>query len=161
LFDTAFKRLQSKELSEEVVQELFVDIWHKRHTLEVTHSLSSYLASALKYKVLNQLRNEGVKHKHLHIIQTRQPLAVQPIEENLYYDELHTAYEKALNHLPAQCRRVFHLRRYEQRSFQEIAHQLDISVSTAEKHMVKALKLLRADLKDYVVTLAILFIIFS
>ena len=158
LFDSAYKRLQSREQAEEVVQELFTDVWQRRASLTLTHSFFTYLSVALKYRVLNQIRNEGVKNRHLHYIKARQNFAIHPIEEKVYYDELHTAYEKAVDQLPERCRLVFYLRRHEQRSFQEIATQLNISESTAEKHMVKALKLLRADLKDYVVTFTILFI---
>lgn len=161
LFDAAYKRLQSREQAEELVQEIFMDVWQRRSSLTLTHSFFTYLSSALKYKILNQIRSEGVKSKHLQYLKTHQHTPLHPIEEKVYYDELNLAYEKALDQLPERCRTVFHLRRYEQRSFQEIANLLQISESTAEKHMVKALKLLRADLKDYVVTLPPLFFIYA
>jgi len=54
-----------------------------------------------------------------------------------------------LETLPPQCRKVFELSRMEQLSYSEIASQLNISTNTVENHISKALKLLRIELKEF------------
>jgi RNA polymerase sigma-70 factor (ECF subfamily) len=55
----------------------------------------------------------------------------------------------ALDSLPEQCRIIFEMSRFEQLKYQEIANQLNLSIKTVENQMGKALKIMRAELKDY------------
>jgi RNA polymerase sigma-70 factor (ECF subfamily) len=79
------------------------------------------------------------------------------VEESVLYNELNTAIEKEINDLPERCRQAFKLSRKENLTFKEIAAKLDISVNTVEKHVAKALKILRTNLKDYIATFTFLF----
>jgi RNA polymerase sigma-70 factor (ECF subfamily) len=67
----------------------------------------------------------------------------------LQLKELQQKIDESCASMPEKCREVFYLSRREHLSYQHIAEQLGISVSTVEKHMVKALKILRARLKEY------------
>jgi RNA polymerase sigma-70 factor (ECF subfamily) len=57
LYSAAYKRVQSREVSEELVQDIFTALWMNRQTLAV-ENLSAYLYSAIKYKVINHLEKE-------------------------------------------------------------------------------------------------------
>ena len=57
LIDAAYKRLQSRQKAEDIVQEIFISLYNKREILEVTVSLKAYLNKALKFKVLNEVRS--------------------------------------------------------------------------------------------------------
>jgi RNA polymerase sigma-70 factor (ECF subfamily) len=65
-------------------------------------------------------------------------------------DELQQQINKAIETMPQQCRTVFILSRYENLTYNEIAEQLDISVKTVDKHICKALKIMRERLKEYI-----------
>jgi len=69
--------------------------------------------------------------------------------EQMDIETLELLVEKALNELPEQCRKVFELSRFEELKYKEIAERLCISVKTVESHIVKALKIFRMTLKDY------------
>ena len=79
--------------------------------------------------------------------------------ENLKLREVETHLAMALNKLPEKCRAVFPLSRFEELKYQQIAGQLNISVKTVETHMVKALKILRKEMADFLP--AILFTIIN
>ena len=69
--------------------------------------------------------------------------------QDLVGRELDGIVANAIDSLPDQCKLVFKLSRFENLTYAEIAEQLGISVKTVENHMVKALKVLREKLKDY------------
>lgn len=149
LLDEAFKRLGSREESEEIVQELFIYLWVNREKIHLTHSFSTYMFTALKYRVFNKIRRSVVEEKYLGEVIHSRPQQDETAEEYILYNDLKTAYEKEIENLPERCREVFMLRREENLSFKEIAEKLDISVNTVDKQLTKALKRLREKLKDY------------
>ena len=141
LIDAAYKRLHCRQRSEDLVQELFLNVYQRRTQIELTTSLRAYLNQALKYKVLNEFRSANTR-------QAYQAFFLNTICKNDFANELEAKelsrkIEDVLASLPEKCRQVFLLSRKENLSNKEIAAQLDISVSTVEKHIVKALKILR------------------
>lgn len=149
LLDEAYKRLKSKEESEEIVQELFIHLWCKRQEIHLTHSFSTYISVALKYRIFNHIRKKITEEKHLEFIRMNEPHYSEMVEERILYNDLHSAYKKEIENLPERCREIYNLRREENLSFKEIAEKLDISVNTVDKQLGKALKRLREKLKDY------------
>jgi len=150
LFNIAFKRLKSAEKTKEIIQELFVYLWENRHKIEIRESARAYLVTALRSRVLNHLRNEMIHAKHLANIQLNtSPFAVSP-EKEIEYKELEASIERYIFNLPDKCRQVFLLSRQQHLSFKEISKKLNISVNTVEKHIGKALKILRLNLRDFV-----------
>lgn len=160
LFDTAYKRVKSKEAAEEIIQELFTYLWCKREELQLTHSFSTYIHVALKYRIFNYIRKEINNNKYVDHIKKSQPHFNNAVEESVLYNELNLALEKEINNLPKKCKQVFHLSRKENLTLKEIAAELDISINTVEKHLGKALKIIRGNLKDYVATITFLFLLF-
>src|SRR5690554_1735129 len=148
LFDEAFKRLKSREESEEIVQELFIYLWVNREKIYLTYSFSTYISTALKYRVFNHIRRSITEDKYVRFIKD-DIYHAEIVEESVLYNDLQSAYEKEISNLPQRCREVYTLRREENLSFKEIAERLDISVNTVDKQLVKALKRLRAKLKHY------------
>src|SRR5690349_21251743 len=64
LYSTAFKRIQSREISEELVQDIFTSLWINRETATI-EVLSAYLFTAIKYKVINHLQKEMSKRTYI------------------------------------------------------------------------------------------------
>ncbi|HTE27980.1 RNA polymerase sigma factor [Flavitalea sp.] len=148
LIDSAYRRLQSKEKAEDIVQEIFIAIYHKRSTIEITSSLKAYLSQAVKFRILNYFRDETTRTEYLksHFLDDSNRNSFSP---DLESRELSSRIDQILRNLPQKCRQTFLLSRKEERSHKEISKDLNISVSTVEKHIVKALKVFRSDLKDY------------
>jgi|SRR5690606_21648900 RNA polymerase sigma-70 factor (ECF subfamily) len=153
LFEKAYKRLKSREQAEEVVQDIFTALWHNRNQIEINHSFVVYIHSALKYQVIGIYRSNEKKEKHLNMIQEQNQYEYQ-VEEALLYQELNAAVEAEVDRLPSKCKEAFNLSRKEHLSFKEIAEEMEISVNTVEKHIGKALRILRTNLKGFI-TLAL------
>ena len=139
--------------AEELVQTAFVVVWEKRESIEIHTSFKSYLYRTVHNNCLNRIKhlkvrtNYGIDYQHI---------ATQGYDNathELIGKELEQQINRAIEMLPPQCRQVFKLSRFENLTYAEIADQLDVSVKTIENHMIKALRIMREELKDYLPTL--------
>jgi RNA polymerase sigma-70 factor (family 1) len=147
LYGAVYKRLQNRELTEEVVQELFISLWERREVLSISTTIEAYLFSSVKYLVIAQYKKNNLFEKYSNSLN---PEANDDnfTEQVVAFEELNEAYQNALNLLPERCREVFVLKR-SGLSQREISEKLDISEKTAENQMTKALKILKEVLSDY------------
>lgn len=144
LFYIAHLRLQDPQEAEEVVQEIFTDLWARRHTIVLKRSLKYYLASAAKYQVITCLakRNTELYPEYA------ATAALPEVDSLLGFHELQKQLEELVAALPEKCRLVYQLSREEELSHKEIASRLNISEKTVENHITKALSHLRKGLGD-------------
>ena len=151
LIDTAYRRLQSREKAEDIVQDIFISFYQKRDFLEITVSVQAYLYQALKYKILNEFRSENTRNTF------QKNLFFKDVCKNDFANEieakdLNRKIDHILASLPDKCRRVFILSRHGNKTNKDISEDLKISVSTVEKHIGKALKTLKFLLPEYKVS---------
>lgn len=145
LLNAAYKRLRSKEEAKEVVQEVFISLYLKKNDIRHAGNLAGYLFTALRNRILDIIRADLLHTTHHHQMGLLQEKHAD-IENQLEQKELETMLHKAIGLLPDKCREAFLLSRYEGLSHKEVAQQLNISVNTVEKHIGKALRLLRLQL---------------
>lgn len=156
----AFSFLGDKDEAEEMVQQVFFNLWTKRETIQLSSSLRSYLFSAVRNSSLNRIEHAQVKLKHENTIIRDELSAADETAQKVLQKELDVLIRESIEALPEQCRLVFGMSRFENLKYAEIAEQLGISIKTVEKHMGRALKELREKLKDYL-ELIILFILIN
>lgn len=156
LFAAAMLRFQSEELSKDILQELFVDLWKKREALHIHSNVRGYLFTSLKHRIINKIKSEAIRKKYekmtIQFYETNN-LATEHQFSRLYLKE---EMEKQMERLPARCREVFELSRVEHMSYNEISKNLDISPKTVGNHIRRALKVLRPYLKQVVCFLVVL-----
>lgn len=145
LLDEAYKRLQSKEAAKEAVQEVFINLFLKRREIRYTQNLGGYLFTALRNKTLDIIRRDLLHATHQRML-AKQQSPYFSIEDKLWHKELEARLQHSIQLLPGKCREVFLLSRFEGLSYKSIAQKLRISVNTVEKHMVKALRILRSEI---------------
>ncbi len=134
--------------AEEIVQDLFVNLWSKRARLQIDRSLKSYLFQAVKNHCLNWIQHTKVREKHAESVKENFMLQVN---ESDYFLEvgLSEKIAESIESLPEKRRQIFKLSREQGLKYQEIADQLGVSVKTVETQMGLALKQLREQLRDY------------
>jgi RNA polymerase sigma-70 factor, ECF subfamily len=149
LVGLAEKMLRERALAEEVVQEVFLEVWRRRETIVVEESLRAYLFRATRNRSLNQIRHQGVEKRVEPLLApttVTSPTALSNLEE----EEMEGAIQAAISELPPRCREIFELSRVHGLKYSEIATQLGISVKGVEAQMGKALRLLRERLAPWV-----------
>lgn len=164
---TIYRIIPDEAIAQDIAQEVFVQLWQRRHTLSVQTTLGAYLRRAGINRALNYLRD----NRRFSDADDTQVLETQVshetnIEQTLEVSELQEAIDRAIDQLPERCRLVFILSRFEDLSHQEIADQLAISPKTVENQITKALRLLRSVLgplleRGFLVLLALFWTISS
>lgn len=146
LYTAAFKVLRNKELSEDIVQNVFISLWNNREKLEIKVSLKSYLYASTRYQVFAKIRkNEHKLHYEL-LDNIDNRLKKTSPETELMYKELVEQINTVVDSLPKKCRIVYRLSREKHLSHKEISQKLNISTKTVENHITKALNTLRLSL---------------
>ncbi len=139
---------QSKELTEEIIQEVFLSIWEKKENLLAVKSFDSYLYRIAKNKLLNLLKHQEYKqqlHTTFGEIQTN---TENKIEYNLAYNDYLKIAQRAIDKLPTKRRLVFLLSTQQGLSLDEIAEQMHISKSMVKKHLYAAREYIKQYLQD-------------
>lgn len=133
----------NKELSEEIVADVFANIWLKRKNITISTSLKAFLFKSTKNMTISYMRK-----KKNDILPLDEVLAFQanpnpePDKDLIYQESVHSV-ECLLEKIPNKSRTVFKMHRIDNLKYREIAEVLEISQKTVEKHMGKALSILR------------------
>ncbi len=144
LLGAVFRIVPDEDTCQDLVQEVFVELWRKRADLDIHTSLQAYLRRAAVNRALNHLKTQRrVQLQESDDWATTVDTSPSDIRQLEKQENLEAALHKAIELLPEKCRLVFSLSRFEHMSHREIAAQLDISVKTIENQITKAMKLLR------------------
>ncbi|MFC3562809.1 RNA polymerase sigma factor [Pedobacter jamesrossensis] len=144
LFLHGSRVLGDEEDAKDIVQELFVQLWNKADELNFGHSLSAYLFTATKNRILNHLAHRKVKSDYEESLRNFVQEGELITEEHLREKELALIIEREISLLPPRMREVFELSRKEFLSYKEIAESLNISEHTVRRQVSNALSILRS-----------------
>ena len=147
LYSAAYKRVQSRETSEEIVQDIFTSLWVNRHDMSI-EKLSAYLFTAVKYKIINHLEKEISRRIYSEAQADLFPID-NSTEETILFNEFTQALEKEIEKLQPKRQQIFKMSRQEHLSIKQVASNLGISEKTAENQLGKALKVLKLNLKHF------------
>ena len=147
----------SEENAENIVQDVFVELWENKEMLNMHMNLIAYLFTTIKNKCLNHLRHKLVvqetasKLQEEYTISLRMNLdSLEAFDNNLFSDQdIEKIISRALDTLSEKCRTIFIMSKIEGKKQKEIAQELNISINTIETQMGIAYKKLRIELKDY------------
>jgi RNA polymerase sigma-70 factor (ECF subfamily) len=154
-----------EEDAENIVQDIFLELWEKRPVLADRTRLTAYLFAAVKNRSLNCLRRRVMEQEVAGRIQDEYQAVLRMNLDSLEYFD-HTLFgeedagqivSRALGSLPEQCRRVFVMSKVEGRKQKDVAAELHISVNTVETQIGIAYKKLRIELKKYIPLLLFFF----
>lgn len=142
--------------AEELVQGLFLKLWERNDWAGIHTSVKSYLYRSVYHESLNWLRRDKVRLRYQTLTAPTMENNTGDATEQLKAREVEKHLAMALNKLPEKCRAIFHLSRFEELKYQQIADQLNISIKTVETQMVKALKILRKEMAEFLPAILLL-----
>ena len=143
----AMRRVQRRDVAEDIVQEVFIAIWESDKKYNSYHGFRAFLYDSVKNRCLNYLKHQEVERRHAEILLQEQD--EEDEDYRLMREEMYRALHRAVDELPERCRQVFKLH-LEGKKNEEIAQVLELSVETVKTQKKKAMYFLRERLgKSY------------
>lgn len=148
----------SAEEAENIVQDVFMELWENNALISSHTNLFSFLFTSVRNRCIDFLRRSTVAQKVKEKIQDEHTLLLEMKLQSLEYlddkifsnNDIEAVIENAINSLPDRCREIFVLNKIEGKKQKQIAIELGISIHTVESQMAIANKRLKEMLKDYV-----------
>lgn len=143
-------RIVGEEEAEDVVQDVFVDLWKRKDTVTVGDQIQAFLYRAVYTRALNVLKHRDIQNSYEAVvaeINRKRVEYYQPdsndVVKRIEDSELRKQLTEAINELPDKCKMVFRLSYLHDMKNKDIAETMGVSLRTVEAHMYKALKYLR------------------
>ncbi len=152
----ANKYMDDLEASEEIVQSFFVKFWENRSNLKITTSVKSYIFTSVRNACLNQMKHIKIRETYKVINEREMEEAVYGVDDDYEATELDQKIRESIDALPEGRNRIFIMSRYEGLKYKEIADKLAISIKTVENQMGSAIKYMKAELAEYLVSLVLI-----
>ena len=140
LYKFAFAILKSVEESENILQDVFLNLWEKRNNVEKDASVKYYIFTVTYNSAISIIRKKVKETQFFDYLRSLQELNQDPPSLELEFNELKKSLNTIIGQLPQRQKEVYILHKEEGLKYQEIAERLNISVNTIETHMSRALK---------------------
>ena len=137
------KMLGEKDDAQDIVQELFVNLWVKGNDIPFNTNLSGYLYVSARNKIINLIHQRSTRKNSLSFLALSTEAARNTTIEKIVEKELMSVVEKEIQNLPEKMQCIFNLSRKQHLSHKEIADQLSISDKTVKKQIGNAIRLIK------------------
>ena len=133
-----YSLLMDKSDTEDIVQELFLNIWKNRERIEIKENVGGYLYKMAKHLALNHLRSKVYFNN---LSETQDQLSYE--DDRVESEEFRIALYSCIDHLPGRCKQVLLLHRIKGLKQKEISEKLDVSIKTIKNQIWISLQKLR------------------
>lgn len=152
LWEPLYKRAQAilldEDIAKDIVQEVWVDFWQRRHDI-VNDNIEAYLMQSTRFSVYKELKRNPLKSDHLAYLETVE--CQSSSDDVVIFNQTQQMIHHSVDQLPNRCKEIFKMSREEQLSNAEIASQLNISKRTVETQISFAIKNLKMRLSSFMV----------
>jgi RNA polymerase sigma-70 factor (family 1) len=139
----AFKILNDEAAAQDIVSDCYIKLWQRKEIFDTPGSIKSYLYTTVKNACIDLLRYNKRIQEHQKELSFLSPNFEQSVFHKIIEAEVIRLLVIARAKLPSKAKRVFEMFYFENKSYQEIAEELDISIHTVKNQKIRAIKLLR------------------
>ncbi|WP_293312592.1 RNA polymerase sigma-70 factor [Pedobacter sp. UBA5917] len=158
LYRYALKNIKDTFIAEELVMDVMLGLWKKQGNISIETDLAPYLYRAVKNALYNHYRKKILATVELDEQLDTEIVPSRPADDAVVYAQLEEIYREKLAELSPARRRVFQMSREENKTYAEIASDMNLSVNTVENYMVAALSFFRQHIKEHADFTLILFL---
>lgn len=136
---------RSKEVTEEIIQDIFISVWEKREKLPALTSFRGYLYQIARNRVISYFRSVKARYKIVELEKAGPGSMQADADHRVLYNQYYQMVLDAIGLLPERKREVFNLSLEEDLTLDEIAQRLGLSKSTVKQHLYSA----TASIREY------------
>ncbi len=164
LFESYYNRIvayiftytHDKMKAEDIVQQVFINLWEDRQKLETVRSIKPYLYKIAYFRYIDSIKNDKKRNKLLDDV-WQHALNERINDDQEFLDQRIEKLKEVIDSLPAKCKEIIILNKINGIKYKEIAEELGISIKTVENQMATAFKKIRKAFKEDPLFLFILF----
>jgi len=149
LYRYALKNIKDTFVAEELVMDVMLGLWKKQGDISIETDLGPYLYRSVKNALYNHYRKKIMATVELDEQLETEVVKSRPADDALVYAQLEEIYREKLSQLSPARRKVFQMSREENKTYAEIASDMNLSVNTVENYMVAALSFFRQHIKEH------------
>ncbi len=142
------KYVGSKEVAEDIVSDVFFQLYSNKTFFEIKTSYRLYLLKTVRNRAYNYLRWDLSRKADLNEASQKSILEDQHPDQISHFEELYQDVEEAISKLPIERRKIYLMQKFEGKKYQEIANELNLSVKTVDVQLTRANKFIRDLLKQ-------------
>lgn len=161
LFRFSYNLLKLKEDAENIVQDVFLNLWANRNKVEKVASLKYYIFTIAYHSSITIIRKKLKESGYLENLRSLQEPSEEAVDLQVEFRELDEKLKGIIDTLPDRQKEVYILHRIEGLKYSEISERLGISLNTIENHMSRALKTIRKKIGNYSLIALIFFYLFA
>lgn len=144
------KWLMKNEIeSEDIVQDIFMQLWENRDSLNIEVSFSGYVHTLVKNRALNEFRKFDIHTRYAQYIILNGKDVTNQTEDSIIDKDYAKLLDELIENLPERQKEIYRLSRIEKLTYKEISEALQISVPAVQKHASLALNKIKECLKQH------------
>lgn len=160
LYKFGYSILKSGAETENLIQDVYMNLWENRTKIEKDSSVKYYLFTIAYNSAISVMRKKARESEFIEYLKSLPETDEDPAVTSTKYSDLSDKLNMIINELPQRQKEVFLLHRSDGLKYNEIAEILNISLNTVENHMSRALKTIRLKLKPNSLLSLLFFILF-
>lgn len=143
-FKAVLKMTGSQTVAEEIVQEVFMQVWHKKESLTTIDHPDSYFFTTVYRRVYRYYKEQARQSSLYQTLREVDKPVGNTTEEMVIASESDRLILEAIEKLPAQQRQVYTMSKRQGMSREEISEKLQLSPNTVRNHLYQAIKFIKA-----------------
>ncbi|TWF35793.1 RNA polymerase sigma-70 factor (ECF subfamily) [Chitinophaga polysaccharea] len=152
LYSYLLRLTDSPEMTEDVIQDVFLKLWKDRTNLVHIDQFGGYIYRMAQHHALNAFRRMAKETLILAELNKAGDQVQSDVEDQLSMREVRKKLQTAVDTLPPKQKLVYTLSREQGLKHEEIARRLNISPATVNNHMIAALRTIRQQLGTHLHT---------
>jgi RNA polymerase sigma-70 factor (family 1) len=150
LFDHAFKKTGDADAAQDILQDVFLNLWTHRNQISESDNIKGYLYTAVRNKVFNSIAHSRVRSIYTASITQYAQTADITTDHLIREKQFSELIDLEIASLPEKMRNIFLLSRKEHMKNKQIAEQLNLSEHTVATQIKRAIKILKKRLGPFV-----------
>ena len=157
LYTRAYHATGCIDDAKDLVQNVFINFWNTRHSIDIAKYHAGYLFTALQNGIINQYKKDAVRRRGIEELLHHSEQPAYTNEDQYIAKESARMLRVQIDELPPKMQRVFVLSRYEHLSIKQISESLNITPRTVKNQLSSALKILRTTVDALILILFLIF----